>query len=61
MSVKYSEQLNNVFIYSAQEAERLGNAYVGPEHLLLGIIREGRGRAMELMNVMDVDVDNVKQ
>ena len=61
MSVKYSEQLNNVFIYSTQEAERLGNAYVGPEHLLLGLIREGRGRAMELMNVMDVDVDNVKQ
>lgn len=61
MPVKYSEKLNNVFTYSIQEAERLGNAYVGPEHLLLGLIREGSGRAMELMSVLGVDVNDVKQ
>lgn len=61
MSVKYSEEVNNVFTYSAQEAERLGNAYVGPEHLLLGLIRENRGRAIELMYMMDVDIEKVKQ
>ena len=59
MSVKYSEQLTNVFTYSTQEAERLGNAYVGPEHLLLGIFREGSNRAVELLYEMKVDVNNV--
>ncbi len=61
MPVKYSEKLNNVFIYSAQEAERLGNTYVGPEHLLLGLIREGSSRAMEILQKMDVDVESVKR
>ena len=61
MSVKYSEQLNNVFTYSTQEAERLGNAYVGPEHLLLGIFREGNNRAVAVLMEMKVDVGNVKQ
>ncbi len=61
MSVKYSEQLNNVFTYSLQEAERLGNAYVGPEHLLLGLIRNPESRAAELMQKLGVDIDNAKQ
>ncbi|MFV0391741.1 MAG: ATP-dependent Clp protease ATP-binding subunit [Paludibacteraceae bacterium] len=61
MPVKYSEQLNNVFKYSTQEAERLGNAYVGPEHLLLGLIREGDSRAISLLTRMDVDINHVKQ
>lgn len=61
MSVKYSEQLNNVLTYSTQEAERLGNTYVGPEHLLLGLIREGSSRAIELMYRMDVNVEGIKQ
>ncbi len=61
MSVKYSEQLNSIFSYSIQEAERLGNAYVGPEHLLLGLIRFGNSRAFALMLQLDVDIDGVKQ
>jgi len=61
MSVNYTEQLNNVFIYSVQEAERLGNAYVGPEHLLLALIRVGNNRALDLLVSMNVDINNVKQ
>ena len=61
MSVKYSEQLNNVFTYSLQEAERLGNAYVGPEHLLLGLIRNGSSHAAALMQEMGVDINSAKQ
>lgn len=60
MAVEYSEKLHNIFNYSVQEAERLGNTYVGPEHLLLGIIREGNGRAIGLMQELDVDLNNVK-
>ena len=61
MPVKYSEKLNNVFIYSVQEAERMGNTYVGPEHLLLGLIREGSSRATEIMQKMDVDMEGMKR
>jgi ATP-dependent Clp protease ATP-binding subunit ClpC len=61
MPVKYSEKLNNVFIYSVQEAERLGNAYVGPEHLLLGLIRESSSFAMKILQKMDVNSDNMKR
>ena len=61
MSVKYSDQLNNVFTYSLQEAERLGNAYVGPEHLFLGLIRNAETHAAELMQAMGVDINSAKQ
>ena len=45
MDMNYSEQLRSVLAYSGQEAERLGNNYVGPEHLLLALLRNGEGRA----------------
>jgi len=61
MSVNYSEQLHNVMLYSSQEAERLGNNYVGPEHLLLGILRNGSGKAIDILNVSHVDILKVKQ
>ena len=61
MSVNYSEQLHNVLLYSSQEAERLGNNYVGPEHLLLGILRNGQGKAIDVMNGAHVNLLKVKQ
>lgn len=61
MSVNYSDQLNNVLLYSTQEAERLGNNYVGPEHLLLGILRNGTGRAIDILNNWQVNISKIKQ
>ena len=61
MSVNYSEQLHNVLLYSSQEAERLGNNYVGPEHLLLGILRNGTGKAIDILNVAHINILKVKQ
>lgn len=61
MTVNYSEQLNSVFKYSLQEAERLGNEYIGPEHLLLGLLRVRDSRTLSLMSELNVDVDSVKQ
>ena len=61
MSVNYSEQLHNVLLYSSQEAERLGNNYVGPEHLLLGILRNGSGKAIDILNVSHINILKVKQ
>ncbi len=61
MLVSYTEQLNNVLLYSTQEAERLGNNYVGPEHLLLGILRNGIGKAIEILNNSQVNLIRIKQ
>ena len=61
MSVNYSEQLNNVLLYSSQEAERLGNNYIGPEHLLLGILRNGTGKAIDILNETHINLSKVKQ
>jgi len=61
MNINYSEQLVNVFTYSQQEAERLGNNYVGPEHLLLGLLRNGKGKAIDILNLSQINLQKVKQ
>lgn len=61
MTINYSEQLHNVLLYSTQEAERLGNNYVGPEHLLLGLLRNGAGKAIDILNHSHVNLSRVKQ
>jgi ATP-dependent Clp protease ATP-binding subunit ClpC len=61
MTVNYSEQLNNVLLYSAQEAERLGNNYVGPEHLLLGILRNASGKAIDILKRSHINLSKIKE
>ena len=61
MDMNYSEQLRSVLAYSGQEAERLGNNYVGPEHLLLALLRNGEGRACDILQHLQVNVQRVKQ
>ena len=46
MKNKYSERLIDVIEYSREEAGRLQNTYIGPEHLMLGIIRDGSGKVV---------------
>jgi len=53
--------LHNVLTYSTQEAERLGNNYVGPEHLLLGLLRNGSGKAIDVLNLSHVNISKLKQ
>jgi len=61
MTVNYSEQLHNVLEFSRQEAERLGNNYIGPEHLLLGLLRNGQGTAMQILQDCSIDTNRIKQ
>lgn len=58
---KYSQGVRDVLSYSREEAQRLGNSCIGPEHLLLGILRDGNGAANELLNKLNVDVKVVKE
>ena len=48
----YSKRLIDVIEYSREEAARLQNSYIGPEHLMLGIIREGEGEAIDRKSVV---------
>ena len=61
MTENYSELLKQVLQYSKEEATRLGNDYIGPEHLLLGIIRDGDNRAIDaLQRGSNLDVMTIK-
>ena len=51
----YSKRLIDVIEYSREEAARLQNSYIGPEHLMLGIIREGEGEAMRVLRELHTD------
>lgn len=61
MEAKFSQRVKNVLTYSREEAIRLGNAYIGLEHLLLGIIREGNGKAVQILKYFNIDLDNLRQ
>lgn len=56
----YTDNLYKALLYSKQEAERLGNVFVEPEHFLLGILRLGQGVAVELLLKMNVDLKQLK-
>ena len=47
MEAKFSPRVKEVIQYSREEAIRLGHDYIGTEHLLLGTIREGEGKAIQ--------------
>lgn len=49
MNVRYSERAARVFGLAQDEARRLNHAYVGAEHLLLGLIREGKGIGVQAL------------
>ncbi len=60
MEARFSKSLQNVLKFSNQEAIRLGNAYIGVEHLLLGILCEGEGIAIRILNALKVNLDDLK-
>lgn len=49
MDAKFSQRIKDVLSYSKEEAIRLGNTEIGPEHLFLGILREGEGVAIDVL------------
>ncbi len=59
--MNYTEKLFQTLQFARQEAERLGNETIAPEHLLLGIIRLGEGKACELLTASGVNLQQVKQ
>jgi ATP-dependent Clp protease ATP-binding subunit ClpC len=60
MEAKFSPRVKDVITYSREEAIRNGNDYIGIEHLLLGIIREGEGLAIQILSNLGVDLIKIK-
>jgi ATP-dependent Clp protease ATP-binding subunit ClpC len=61
MEAKFSNRVKEVISLSREEALRLGHDYIGTEHLLLGMIREGEGVAITILKKMGVSLDELKQ
>ncbi|NLJ07151.1 MAG: ATP-dependent Clp protease ATP-binding subunit [Sphingobacteriales bacterium] len=61
MNARFSQRVQDVIQYSREEALRLGHSSIGPEHLLLGIIREGIGKAITVFNNLNVDPSKVRK
>jgi ATP-dependent Clp protease ATP-binding subunit ClpC len=61
MEAKFSPRVKDVITYSREEALRLGHDYIGTEHLLLGIIREGEGTAIRLLKTIGVDLAELRK
>ena len=60
MEAKFSQDARDVLSYSREEALRLGNNYIGLEHLLLGIIRQEGSTAVRILNYLEVELGQVK-
>lgn len=61
MNNPFSQRISDVIQFSKEEANRLCNNYIGPEHLLLGLIREGEGKAVQILKDLYVDLEMVKK
>jgi ATP-dependent Clp protease ATP-binding subunit ClpC len=61
MEAKFSPQVKDVLSFSREEALRLGHSYIGPEHLMLGIVREGESLAAILLRRTGVDLTQLRK
>ena len=61
MDNKFSKRVKDIMAYSREEAGRLQNNYIGPEHLMLGILRDGEGLAIQILQDFDVNLKSLKE
>lgn len=58
---KYTDRARNVLTLAGTEAKRLGHHYIGTEHILLGILREGEGLGATCLQRMGIELDAARQ
>ena len=61
MEAKFSPRVKDVISFSREEALRIGNDFIGVEHLLLGMIREGDGKGIRILNEFHLDLKEVRK
>ena len=61
MDDNFSSRVKDVITYSKEEALRLGHDFIGTEHLLLGMLRDGGGKAISILNSLDIDLNYLRK
>ena len=61
MTSQFSPKVSEILAFSREEAARLASRSVGPEHLLLGILREKSGAVYDLFNRLDINLQSLKE
>ncbi|MFP9118032.1 ATP-dependent Clp protease ATP-binding subunit [Flavobacterium sp. RNTU_13] len=61
MDDNFSPRVKDVITYSKEEALRLGHDFIGTEHLMLGILRDGQGKAITILNSISVDLEHLRK
>jgi ATP-dependent Clp protease ATP-binding subunit ClpC len=61
MDDNFSPRVREVITFSKDEALRLGHDFIGTEHLLLGLLRKGDGKAIDILTAFDVDLELIRK
>lgn len=61
MDDNFSPRVKDVIAYSKEEALRLGHDFIGTEHLMLGLLRDGNGKAINILHALDIDLDLLRR
>ena len=61
MDNNFSTQVKEIISYSREEALRLGNDFIGTEHLVLGLIRDGENTAIKILKALNIDLYELRK
>ena len=61
MNYRFSQEVSDIIVYSKEEACRLNNKIIFPEHLFLGILRNGKGKAIEILSRLNANLMMIKR
>lgn len=61
MDDNFSPRVKDVIAYSKEEALRLGHDFIGTEHLMLGLLRDGNGKAVTILTQLEIDLNHLRR
>ncbi|MFD1163247.1 MULTISPECIES: ATP-dependent Clp protease ATP-binding subunit [Hwangdonia] len=61
MDDNFSPRVKDVIAFSKEEALRLGHDFIGTEHLMLGLLRDGDGKAINILNALEIDLNHLRR
>lgn len=61
MGNQFSQKVSEIIIYSKEEANRLHNGFIGTEHLFLGLLRDGEGKAIDILSKCNINFLDLKK
>ena len=61
MDDNFSPRVKDVIAFSKEEALRLGHNFIGTEHLMLGILRDGGGKAIAILNSIEINLEELRR